>query len=659
MRGIAVDVPFEVVTAGPFRTLLSYLQVTPRFRAVRRRSRRFPAMGPGGVRARGNTRHPFCYPRMDAPPEHHPPDDRLSPLDASFLYFEHANQPMHVGSVAILDGPVALDALRTTLGERLATLPRYGQHPTRPLLDLAAPRWEDDAGIDPAWHIRHAAVAAPGDEDALHATIDALFATPCDLARSPWETYLVDGLADGRAAILSKVHHCMIDGISGAQVLEVMTDPEGDAPLPAPASVPAAPASAVPAIRFDPRAAVATVREALGAVGELATVATTPVAPLPFNGPLSGNRRIRWATFGLDEVLALRGRAGCKVNDVVLAIIAGALRSHLLGRGADAASVRTLVPVSMRTADEPLALGNRVSAMFATLPTDLHHPLARLHAIVQETRRLKAHGQPQALGLALTLAGALPSPTGPLFAALSSARPIVNTVCTNVPGPRGARRILGRKVLEIHPIVPIALDIGLGFAILSYDRAISITATADPTLVPDVDLIPGALRTAADELHEVLGTQAAATPAAATRAGAPRVRDLMTTEVVTVAPETSLADAWATMQRARIRHLPVVDRRGALVGLLTHRDLLAAAQSRVTFPDEADRLRMLSWAHVDDVMETHLATVAPDTPAAEAGGRMTAHKIGCLPVLDGARLVGLVTEHDFLRWATAHMERGA
>jgi CBS domain-containing membrane protein len=113
------------------------------------------------------------------------------------------------------------------------------------------------------------------------------------------------------------------------------------------------------------------------------------------------------------------------------------------------------------------------------------------------------------------------------------------------------------------------------------------------------------------------------------------------------------------MQRARIRHLPVVDGRGALLGLVTHRDLLAAAQSRVTFPDEADRLRMLSWAHADDVMETHLSTVDPGTSAAEAGRRMAEHKIGCLPVVADGRLVGLVTEHDYLRWAVARMEQPA
>jgi CBS domain-containing membrane protein len=209
-------------------------------------------------------------------------------------------------------------------------------------------------------------------------------------------------------------------------------------------------------------------------------------------------------------------------------------------------------------------------------------------------------------------------------------------------------------VLAIHPIVPIAIDMGLAFAILSYDRWLSISATADPALVPEVERIPEALRAAADELHQVLGTRAVRAPAPAI--AAPTVADLMTRKVVTIGPEARLIEAWAAMQEAHIRHLPIVDARGVLLGLVTHRDLLAAAQSRVTFPDEGDRLRMLTWVETADVMETHLSVAAPTDAAADAGRRMAAQKIGCLPVVEAGRLVGLVTEHDFLRWATTRME---
>jgi CBS domain-containing protein len=468
----------------------------------------------------------------------------------------------------------------------------------------------------------------------------------------------------------------MIDGVSGAQILELMTDPDPSA-TDLPAAPPPLPAAVGPAStqgrspdrvpppttgRFDPLQALGRVREAFEAIGTVGAL-STPVPPLPFNGALSPNRCVRWASFALDDVLALRGAAGCKVNDIVLAIITGALRRYLAAAGADVdhRQVRTLVPVSMRTANERLALGNRVSAMFATLPVDVREPLGRLHAVMRETQALKTNGQPQALGLAMALASALPAAAGPVFASLSARHPLVHTVCTNIPGPRGLRSLLGARVLDVHPMVPIGLDIGIGFAILSYAGRLSISATMDPALVPDPGLVPRALEESAAELHAALGTapRSSGPGAAPARSAGPAVADLMTREVVTIRPEATLAEAWTTMRGARIRHLLVTDAAGHLAGVLTQRDLLAAAQSRMTFPDEADRVRMLSWLHVADAMETHLSTAAPTEPAAEAGRRMAAHKVGCLPVVDGARLLGVVTEHDFLRWATAHMDQAA
>lgn len=275
--------------------------------------------------------------------------------------------------------------------------------------------------------------------------------------------------------------------------------------------------------------------------------------------------------------------------------------------------------------------------------------------MTSETRRLKHNGQPQALGLAMTLASALPAPAGPVAASLASRYPLVHTVCTNVPGPRGPRFVLGRRVVALHPIVPIGLDMGIGFAILSYDRELSISITVDPVLVPDADLVSTALRTAATELHAVLDTRPTDERPMPASSGGPCVGDLMSRHLVTIAVDASLADAWTVMQRARIRHLPVVDGGGGLIGLLTHRDLLAAAQSRVTFPDDADRLRMLAWARVADVMETHLSATSSSASAADAAGRMASLKIGCLPVVDDDRLTGMLTEHDFLRWASAHL----
>jgi CBS domain-containing protein len=231
---------------------------------------------------------------------------------------------------------------------------------------------------------------------------------------------------------------------------------------------------------------------------------------------------------------------------------------------------------------------------------------------------------------------------------------MINVVCTNVPGPREPRYVLGRRIVAIHPIVPLFEGLGLGFAILSYADQLSIAAAADPALIPDVETITDAIATELDALVAALGLEA---PSVEARPPAsPRVTDLMTAVVHTIAPETSLAEAWRLMRRMRIRHAPVVDARQHLVGLVTHRDLLAAAPSATDQPREESRVLPLEWLAAREVMETHLTVATPDEPAAAAGQRMLAAKIGCLPVVDDTgRLAGIVTEEDFLRWATSQM----
>jgi diacylglycerol O-acyltransferase len=582
--------------------------------------------------------------------------ERLAPLDASFLYLERESEPLHVGSVTLLDGRVDFDELVAVLGERLGALPRYRCRPIRPLLDLGAPTWEPDQSFDPRNHVRRVTIPPPGDDAALHMVVDSLFATPCNSGRPLWETYLLDGLSGGRSAVLSKVHHCMIDGVSGSQILELMTDPASpDAAGPPAPSLASGPR---PGLRPPPR--LRPIQHATAVAQTFATLAATVPPPLPFNGRLSPRRRIVWATFTLDSILALRGAAGCKVNDVVLAIIAGALARHLEARGVAPAArrVRALVPVSVRGGDERLALGNRVSAMFADLPLDVVDPVARLALIARQMREAKERGEPQAVGTVLALAGAMPSAAAPRLLDLSTRWPMVNTVCTNVPGPPEPRTLCGRRVTAIHPIVPLGLNMGLGFAILSYAGTVSISATADPTLVPTANDLAGALYESAAELEDRLGV--GASPIVSYRAAGTRVRDLMSRQVVTIDPSDSLASAWEAMRRHGIRHLPVVDRRGTLVGILSHRDLLAASHSTLAFGAVPDRVRLLAWAHASDVMETHVSTARPDDPAAAAGRRMRRHRIGCLPVIDErGRLAGIVTEDDFLAWATTQMEETA
>jgi WS/DGAT/MGAT family acyltransferase len=579
---------------------------------------------------------------------------RLSPLDASFLYWEKPHQRLHVGCVALLDGSLSFEAFATAMAERIGPIRRYRERPVRPLLDLDWPRWEPDPAFDVRRHLHHVAVPPPGGERELHALVDELFATRLDPRHPLWETVLIDGVAGGRSALLWKVHHAMIDGVSGAQLLEAMADPVPHAP---PASSPHAPPRRSFLEGFRPRVLLDTARDLARAVATFGEVLLEGTPLLPFNGAITDARRIVWTSFTLDDFLAMRGVAGCKVNDVVLAVITGALRRYLESRGISPQGPRprTLVPVSMRRAEDHMALGNLVTSMFPHLPIDLADPLARLRTIADEMQALKEQGQARAAGVALQLVGVLPAPLNALFARFAPGPLPINTVCTNVPGPREACTLLGRPIVEVHPIVPLFQGIGLEFAIMSYAGGLSITAAVEPRLVPDAERIPGHLQAAAEELRNALAPRdVAARPAAA--ASAMLVSDLMKTEVVAIDPGDSLATAWMLMRARRIRHLPVVDGLGRLAGLVTHRDLMGASPSSLAGSGEDARLRLLAGGRAADVMETHVSVAAPEDRAAQAGERMIRHKIGCLPVVgsDG-RLAGIVTEEDFLRWATTHM----
>jgi diacylglycerol O-acyltransferase len=578
---------------------------------------------------------------------------RLSPLDATFLYWEKPNQRMHVGCVALLDGPIGFEPFAKAMEERLGAIERYRERPVRPLLDLDWPRWETDPTFEVRRHLRHVAVPPPGGEQELHELVDSLFATRLDPRHPLWETYLIDGLAGGRSALLCKVHHAMIDGVSGAQVLEAMADP---APHAAPHSSPYAPAERSIRNALRPSALLAMGRDVVAALDIVRSVLFDAMPALPFNGPITDARRIVWASFPLDDFLTLRGLAGCKVNDVVLAVIAGAIRRYLEARGsrADGVRPRVLVPVSIRRANDHMTLGNLVSSMFPRLPIDVADPVERLRCVAEEMRMLKEQGQPRAAGLAMQLVGALPAPVNALLGRFVPSTPPINTVCTNVPGPREACHLLGRRILEVHPIVPLFQGLGMEFAIMSYAGKVSISAAVEPHLVPEAADIPSYLHAALHELRDALGTGVPARPAAVS--DGPRVADLMTRDVVAIAPEDVLGTAYREMRRHRIRHLPVVQRDGRLVGLVTHRDLLAVSSSSLVVRAEEERVRLLGLVPAADVMETHVSVAAADDAAADAGERMIRHKIGCLPVVDGkGHLAGIVTEEDFLRWATARM----
>ena len=593
---------------------------------------------------------------------------RLSALDAAFLFFERPNQPFQVGCVAELDGRVPLPELVALIEQRLCTrLPRYRQRPQRAVLDFDLPRWEDDPAFDLRRHVRHVALPAPGGAAELHGLVDALHAAPLDDRHPRWEVHLIDGRADGTSVVYVKMHHCMVDGVSGAQILELLTD-GADAAEPTVAAAPPAGGSTVEErraagdfLRLLPGLATAgaLARDAGELITAIASLALEPNDALPFNRRLGDRRATVWTTLRIEDLHGIRGRAGCKLNDVLLAIISGALHDYLETHGTRTPGlrVRAIVPVSVRRAEDRLQLGNLVSAMIPTLPVGESDPAARLRRIAAEMQELKGRGQPRAAGLLLAALGRLPAPFEALLGRLAPDGMIANTVCTNVPGPSQPRTLLGRRVGAVHPIAPLFQSMGLEFAILSYADTVSVSATADPDLVPDLQEIAAGIEKAAREL-------VAATPepdsakAFVPAAAAPRVADLMSREVVTIRPDDSVLHAHQLMCERRIRHLPVLGGNDGLTGIVTMRDVMAASASSLEHPSDAARARVLETGRVGDVMEAHVCTAAPGESAATAGERMARLKIGCLPVVDeDGHVLGIVTQDDFVHWATSHMAR--
>jgi len=594
---------------------------------------------------------------------------RLSALDAAFLYFERPNQQLHVGCVAEVDGHVSFAAFLEMIEQRLCTrLPRYRQRPLRTALDIDHPHWEPDPAFDVRRHVHRVAVPAPGGADELHELVDSLHAAPLDARHPLWEIHLIEGLAGGSSALLFKIHHCMVDGVSGAQILDLVTDACGENPeslvvaaTPAQLAIDQRRTTEL-ASRLGSIPGAATIlgrmRDASEAIATIASLVTEPSDPLPFNRPLSDRRSVAWTTLRFDDILAVRGRFGCKVNDVVLAVIVGALHRYLEARSIPTAAlrVRAIVPVSVRRDEDHLTLGNLVTAMIPRLPIGETDPIERLRRVAAEMLELKNRGQARAAGVVLSLLNGLPAPLEALLGRLAPDRLIANTICTNVPGPRQARSVLGQRVRAVHPIAPLFQSMGLEFAILSYDDTVSISATADPELVPDLREIATALAASAAELVAATRDVAEAEPAAPVAVAVPRVSDVMSRDVLTVGPCDSLLAAHRLMCSRRVRHLPVLGPGGRLNGIVTQRDILAAASSSLERDTDAARVRILGGSEVNEVMETHLCTATPDELAAHAGARMIRHKIGCLPVVgEGGQLVGIVTQADFVSWATQHM----
>ncbi len=456
--------------------------------------------------------------------------ERLSRLDASFLYLEEPGVPMHVGGVLLLEAPRGgLEALAALVEARLSLVPRYRQRVAQVPGHLANPVWVDDPDFDISYHLRRSGLPRPGTERQLLDLVSRLTARPLDRNRPLWEAYLVEGLPDGRVAVVTKTHPALVDGLSAIDIGQVLLDVEPDAPAPAPVEwtprrAPTGvelvvqafdeyvrrPSSAVETVRgavTDVRSTAARVTGIAGGLLRTARQVVLPVRDSPLNAPVGRQRRVAVARVELDDVKRIRKGHGGTVNDVLLNVLTGALREWLLARGVPVVvgtSVRALVPISMQ--DEDTVHGNRVSSYLVDLPVGEPNPWVRLTRLSYAMRGTAQHGRSVGADSLIALTGFAPPTLHALGAraARGLSRRLFNLVVTNVPGPQVPLYAAGGQMLEVFPVVPLASGQGLSIGMTSYNGRVFFGLNADLDSVGDVDILADLIEQEVGELVETL-----------------------------------------------------------------------------------------------------------------------------------------------------------
>ncbi|MEJ3654138.1 wax ester/triacylglycerol synthase family O-acyltransferase [Actinomycetes bacterium KLBMP 9759] len=465
--------------------------------------------------------------------------DRLSSLDASFLFAEHRTAAMHVGGVMTFappeDGPFDVDGFTELIGNRLGLVPRYRQKLREVPGRLGLPVWVDDPQFDLDFHVRHAALPAPGTEAVLRELVGRILGRQLDRSRPLWEVYLVEGLADGRLAVITKTHHAMVDGLASMDIGTVLLDltpepretppddwrpgrePSGlrlllgaaDVALRRPRTVVETAARAV----TDVRETVSSVGRTLGGVLDAGrrAVEAKPVPAL--NAATGAQRRYGMARTTLADHRKVRKAHGGTVNDVVLTVVAGGLRRWLITRGEPLTAstvVRAMVPVSVRARaganSGGAAAGNNISAYLVDLPVTVDDPAARLAIIREGMEGHKRGGQAVGAAALIGLVGLAPPILHSLGARMASqySSMLYNVLVTNVPGPPRPLYAMGARMLDMFPMVPLGGGQSVAIGITSYDGGVHYGLTADRDAMPDVDVLAEALT---DSLAELVATR--------------------------------------------------------------------------------------------------------------------------------------------------------
>jgi diacylglycerol O-acyltransferase len=460
--------------------------------------------------------------------------DRLTSLDASFLHMERLEFPMHVGALSVFEGARFFDErghfrigeVRDLVQSRLPLLPRFRRRLMAVPYEMGRSIWVDDDRFDITYHVRHTALPKPGSWEQLVALTTRVQEQLLDRERPLWELWFVEGLEDGNVALIQKTHHSLIDGVSGVDVATLLLDtsPEYVPPVveewlpePAPSSSQllldslreraTEPAEFVRSVRSmlrGPRAAV----ERAGELGRsMSTMVTRDsIAPrTSINGRTGRHRLLSVVRVPLADVRTIRRAFGGTVNDVVLAGVAGGLNSLLESRGDDVYDLRlrVMIPVSVRSDDQRGSLGNKVSAMFVSLPVGAAHPAERLSEISAQTADLKEKRQALSADLLLNMSDYIAPTLMSLAARAVHRQPFVNLIVTNVPGPQHPLYMMGGRLIEAYPIVPLTQNLTIVVGILSYDGTLHFGLWADRDASGDLELLAGGIEDAFAEMAKL------------------------------------------------------------------------------------------------------------------------------------------------------------
>lgn len=469
---------------------------------------------------------------------------QLSPVDAAFLYLERKEIPLSIADVFIFDGPIPFRRFAESVESRLHLIPRYRQVVVMPPYNLGYPTWEDDRHFDIRHHLFHVNLDPPGGQAELEALAGRIFSRLMDRGRPLWECYVVDGLQDGRGAVILRVHHSLADGIAGMGIVKVLLDatPEAGGPAEVPRFRPRKRRTPNPTLGDALAIAVQTSVQGLmaaevgllglaksllgdptrvqGLVGVLPELAAS-VERLPFNKPCSGDRKFCCADFELAEAEKIRVAAGGTLNDVILTMLTRALARYVKLHRQTVVNrlVRIVCPVNLRHEHDG-GLGNQISFMPVALPMDVQDPLEMLKGVAARTEAMKRGRAADVVALMAACIAAAPPPLQALFwwgiPQITLPVPLFNMICTNVPGSPVPLYAVGRRLIACYPQVPTGYELGINCAVQSYDGKLFFGLIADAHVAPDVNRLRDFLYVAFRELCRSAGVKQAA-PQARTR----------------------------------------------------------------------------------------------------------------------------------------------